>query len=194
MTPTEQAIAVVRRYLVPLELEARGLVYVGQELTEQEADATEAAAYAWDSVTWAQQVLENAASWPADYAREQLYRSVELLAEARRLAIRSGAEDLGYAIDVLGDSTAQAIADLGEGAGAGFRAYWGLSPAAAGGGLILAGLAGLALLLWGAPALVGATGGAFARLTVAGGRSIEYAGRGVAPVARELMPIRLGVK
>lgn len=196
---TEQALQVVHRYL-SAELERQELAALGYHVgqgpgqTVDQAQATDAAALAWDAVAGAQEALQGALNWPADVARARLAASLQTLIEAHSLAVRSGADDLAYAIQILADATAYALEKIGEGAGAGFRAFWGLSPGGTGAGLVLAGLAGLGMLLAWGPGLITATGGAASGFALAYGRSVGAAGKGVAPVIRELVPFRLAPK
>lgn len=163
--------------------------------TKQEAEeAVDSAAWAWDALTLAASALEELQHAPSDFAREEFLRAWEMLTEARSLAIRSGADDLAHAIDVLAEQAGDALEEIGTGAGDGFAAFWGLPPAGLLGGGAVVGLVAMGMALYLGPTLVATMGGAMSGYTLAMGKSVGIAAKGSAPLARELIPIKLAAK
>ena len=156
LTRTQQALSVVIAYV---EAGRRASVKGRLQTVGQGAsDAVYGANEAYNATALVASVLEGVkdGTIPRTDARVRLVESLALLQWAQGFVLRSGADDLAYAIGVLIEQVTKAIAALGKAAGDAMAGFWGISPAGAGAGILRVGLAGAALLAWRIPVLAGA--------------------------------------
>lgn len=97
--------------------------------------------------------LERAAALPAELAGVALGRARRVLLDsqadllsASRAAVATGAHNAGVVLGTMSTRAADAVAALGDGAGAAWRAFWGMPPIAVLGGAALLGTAVLLTL------------------------------------------------